>query len=117
MLRASCLLVLLVVFQPRADFRTGVKVVRVDAEVSEAGRLIDGLTKDDFRVRDEGKMREIVYFGHAEEPLDVILVFDTSSSMNEFVFLLGGLEQSVALPSLSWMVGLQIGRASCRERV
>ena len=42
MLRASCLLVLLVVFQPRADFRTGVKVVRVDAEVSEAGRLIDG---------------------------------------------------------------------------
>jgi len=80
-LRASCLLVLLVVFQPRADFRTGVKVVRVDAEVSEAGRLIDGLTKEDFRVRDEGKMREIVYFGHAEEPLDVILVFDTSSSM------------------------------------
>jgi hypothetical protein len=27
--------------------------------------------------------------------------------MNEFVFLLGGLEQSVALPSLSWMVGLR----------
>ena len=58
MLRASCLLVLLVVFQSRADFRTGVKVVRVDAEVSEAGRLIDGLTKDDFRVRDEGKVRD-----------------------------------------------------------
>jgi hypothetical protein len=29
------------------------------------------------------------------------------AAMNEFVFLLGGLEQSVALPSLSWMVGLR----------
>ena len=29
------------------------------------------------------------------------------AAMNEFVFLLGGLEQGVALPSLSWMVGLR----------
>jgi VWFA-related protein len=71
----------LVAFQARADFRADVKVVRVDAEVSEGARLIDGLTKADFRVRDEGTPREIVYFGHAEEPLDVILVFDTSASM------------------------------------
>jgi Mg-chelatase subunit ChlD len=75
------LLMMLVAFQARPDFRADVKVVRVDAEVSEGGRLIDGLTKDDFRLRDEGKVREIVYFGHAEEPLDVILVFDTSASM------------------------------------
>ena len=27
--------------------------------------------------------------------------------MNEFVFLLGGLEQGVTLPSASWMVGLR----------
>jgi VWFA-related protein len=79
---ASCLLLLLLVaFQPRADFRADVNVVRVDAEVSEGARLIDGLTKEDFCVRDGGKRREIVYFGHAEEPLDVILVFDTSASM------------------------------------
>jgi VWFA-related protein len=71
----------LVAFQARADFRADVNVVRVDAEVSAGARLIDGLTKADFRVRDEGKPREIVYFGHAEEPLDVILVFDTSASM------------------------------------
>ena len=29
------------------------------------------------------------------------------AAMNEFVFLLGGLEQGEALPSLSWMVGLR----------
>ena len=29
------------------------------------------------------------------------------SAVNEWVFLLGGLDQGVALPSLSWMVGLR----------
>jgi hypothetical protein len=29
------------------------------------------------------------------------------AAVNEFVFLLGGLEQGVALPSVSWMVGLR----------
>jgi len=29
------------------------------------------------------------------------------AAVNEWVFLLGGLEQGVALPSLSWMVGLR----------
>ena len=82
MLSASWLpLLVLVALQARADFRADVKLVRVDAEVSEDARLIDGLTKEDFRVRDGGKARAIVYLGHAEEALDVILVFDTSSSM------------------------------------
>jgi VWFA-related protein len=75
------LLLTLVAFQARPDFRADVNVVRVDAEVSEGARLIDGLGKQDFRVRDGGQPREIVYFGHTEEPLDVALVFDTSASM------------------------------------
>ena len=29
------------------------------------------------------------------------------TALNEWVFLLGGLDQSVAIPSLSWMVGLR----------
>jgi VWFA-related protein len=79
---ASFLLVmLLAALQARPDFRADVKVVRVDTEVSADARPVDGLTKEDFRVSDEGKLVEIVYFGHAEEPLDIILVFDTSASM------------------------------------
>lgn len=79
---ASFLLVmLLAALQARPDFRADVKVVRVDTEVSADARPVDGLTKEDFRVSDEGKLVEIVYFGHAEEPLDIMLVFDTSASM------------------------------------
>ena len=31
------------------------------------------------------------------------------TALNEWIFLLGGLDQSVAIPSLSWLVGLRTG--------
>jgi Mg-chelatase subunit ChlD len=82
MLCLSCLL--FVSLQQRPDFRADVRLVRVDAEASVDGRLIDGLTKEDFRIRDDGA-RDILYFGHTEKPLDVILVFDASGSMRPSV--------------------------------
>ena len=72
---------LLLAFQEQPTFRSEVALVHVDAEVRAQDRLIDGLTGADFRITDGGKPVEILYFGHAEEPLDVILLFDTSSSM------------------------------------
>jgi VWFA-related protein len=71
---------LLLAFQ-EPTFRADVNLVHVDAEVSTKGRPIDGLHKQDFRVTDGGKPREILYFAHQETPLDVILLFDTSLSM------------------------------------
>jgi VWFA-related protein len=78
---SSLLLLLLMALQARAGFKADVKVVRVDAEVTDGARSIDGLTRDDFRVHDDGKLQKIVYFSNTEEPLDVMLVFDTSASM------------------------------------
>jgi hypothetical protein len=40
------------------------------------------LTKDDFRVLDEGNPRALVNFSFEEEPLDLILLFDTAGSMH-----------------------------------
>lgn len=70
--------------RPQNDpvFRSGVSLVRVDAEaVDTGGRIIAGLTKDDFRVLDEGSAQTLVNFSFAEEPLDLMLLFDTSGSM------------------------------------
>jgi VWFA-related protein len=68
--------------QNRATFHVGVSLVHVDAEVTAAdGRILDHLTKDDFRVFDEGKPQKIVQFSEGEEPLDLILLFDISGSM------------------------------------
>lgn len=64
-------------------FRSGVSLVRIDAEaVDTSGAVIPGLTKDDFRIRDEGREQKIVNFSFAEEPLDLILLFDTAGSMH-----------------------------------
>jgi Ca-activated chloride channel homolog len=64
-------------------FRSGVSLVRVDAEAVDAsGRVVPGLTKDDFRVLDEGTPQAIVNFSFDVEPLDLILLFDTSGSMH-----------------------------------
>ena len=60
-------------------FRSGVSLVRVDAEAIDAsGRVVAGLTKDDFRVLDDGAAQALVNFSFEEEPLDLILLFDTA---------------------------------------
>ena len=64
-------------------FRSGVSLVRVDAEAVDAsGRVVPGLTKDDFRVLDEGVAQSLVSFSFDVEPLDLILLFDISGSMH-----------------------------------
>jgi VWFA-related protein len=68
-----------------ATFRTGVSLVHVDAQVTNNNRLVRGLTKDDFRVLEDGKLQTIVSFSAEEEPLDLILLFDISGSMRPYV--------------------------------
>jgi hypothetical protein len=47
-------------------------VVRVDADVRTDRGVMVGVTRDDFHVTDNGRPQELLYFGHTEEPLDVI---------------------------------------------
>jgi len=74
------------VAQDDVVFRSGVALVHVDAEVTNAeGTILTGLTKDDFRVLDERKEQPVVHFSAEEEPLDLILLFDISGSMRAVV--------------------------------
>lgn len=71
-------------------FRAGVALVKVDAQVVDKnGVAITGLTKDDFRVFDEGQPQEISYFGRESEPLDLLLLLDVSGSMRKFLEEMG----------------------------
>jgi hypothetical protein len=68
--------------QDGAVFRSGVSLVRVDAEAIDAsGHVVAGLTKDDFRLLDDGAAQPLASFTFGEEPLDLILLFDTGGSM------------------------------------
>jgi VWFA-related protein len=69
---------------PQGDvvFRSGVSLVRVDVEAVDVnGRVVPGLTKDDFRILDNGSPQIPGNFSFEEEPLDLILLFDTAGSM------------------------------------
>ncbi|MGJ5817701.1 VWA domain-containing protein [Paludibaculum fermentans] len=62
-------------------FRTEVSLVRVDCEVTDGTRTIDGLIPADFAVLDNGQPQTIRVVSQGEEPLDIVLVFDVSGSM------------------------------------
>jgi VWFA-related protein len=63
-------------------FHTQVSLVHLDVEVTDAsGRNITGLLQTEFRVFDEAIEQPLVAVVGEEQPLDVILLCDTSSSM------------------------------------
>jgi len=77
-----------VVGQPRV-FRSGIDLVRFSIAVLDSrGKLIRGLTADDFKVIEDGKPQAITFFAAdegvvAKPPLHLGLLFDTSESMTD----------------------------------
>lgn len=75
---------------PPADDEEGVikvtsTLVTVPVSVTDnAGQPVQGLTKTDFRLEEEGKQQQIEEIGNAEQvPLEIALLFDVSSSVNK----------------------------------
>lgn len=66
-------------------FKTGVADVRVDVQVVQGKDLIRDLAKDDFFVSDEGQRQALVSFAHGDEPLNLLLLFDISGSMQTYI--------------------------------
>ena len=72
----------LAVAQDHGVFKSDVSLVHVDAEVTDGMRLLTGFHKEDFRVLDNGAPQTILFLSQEETPLDLILLFDISGSMN-----------------------------------
>ena len=63
-----------------------VDVIQVTAVVTDgAGRFIRGLTRDDFRVYDNGQLQQISDFAAENIPLELVSVIDVSSSMRDSI--------------------------------
>jgi VWFA-related protein len=58
-------------------FETGTSDVHVDALAQLAGQTLRGLPKEDFVVRDEGKVQPILAFEEETTPLDLIVILDS----------------------------------------
>ena len=87
-LSLSCALVVLVNAQSTPDqvqdtFRSSVDVVTIQASVRDGrGRIVQGLTRKDFEVRDNGQLRPIVEFRcDRQSPVTLAILVDMSGSM------------------------------------
>ena len=91
---APCLLALLVLASgsalraqgpPRPPvFGTGIEVINLNVSVTDArGRYITDLTKNDFAVFEDGVRQELSIFNHEDIPISLVLMLDTSASMDE----------------------------------
>ncbi len=68
--------------QEPPTFRAEVSQVHVDAEVLSAdGHAVMGLAASDFRILDEGEPEPVVSLRTEDEPLDLVLLIDTTGSM------------------------------------
>ncbi len=56
-------------------------LVVLDVSVKDASGYVSTLTKDDFQVRENGKVQKLSGFSHGDDPVTVGLVIDDSGSM------------------------------------
>ena len=67
---------------PQQTFRGGVRAVPVYATVTDgAGGFVTDLTKDDFEIKDNGKVQTITGFTTDLQPITTMVVMDGSGSM------------------------------------
>ena len=69
-------------------FRAGTKIVSLYATVTEGGRLVPGLAREDFEVLDDGKPQPLTVFSADVLPITVITMLDTSGSMTSNIEVL-----------------------------
>lgn len=68
--------------QPAPTFRADSRAVPLYVTVQDRdGRLVPGLTRADFMVRDNGRPVDITLFSSAVQPITMVLLVDMSSSM------------------------------------
>jgi VWFA-related protein len=81
LLAAAAMFVAALVTSDAQKFRSGALGIRVDVLVTDGSKPVTGLTTEDFELRDEGVVQTVSVLDVEQLPLNVILAFDTSSSM------------------------------------
>ena len=62
-------------------FRAATSLVAINVTVTNGSKLVTGLSRDQFVVYEDGRPQEVQFFESTQVPIDLILLLDTSSSM------------------------------------
>lgn len=81
MTRAAIAIVLLLVAQAPAVFKSGIEIVELDVSVTRGGQPVQGLTAVDFALADNGVAQQVQSVMLDRLPLSVTMVLDTSESV------------------------------------
>ena len=69
--------------QQQPMFRSGTELVDLFVTVTnDDGRLVPNLTREDFEVYDDDDLQELVVFENSVRPITVVVMLDTSASMD-----------------------------------
>ena len=67
---------------PPIVFGTGIEVINLNVTVTDPrGQYVTGLDKEEFSVYEDGVKQDVSLFRHEDLPLSLVLLIDTSSSM------------------------------------
>jgi len=81
----------------QAEFRGAADTVALYVTVTDhRGAHLDGLTRDEFQIHDNGVPREIVAFGSGAQPITAVLLLDMRGSVRDIPWLQYASEQFVA---------------------
>jgi Ca-activated chloride channel family protein len=79
---ACCVVVCAIVWAQTSPFRSRIDIVQVTVAVTDAGgRLITGLTQEDFQVFEDGVEQTITQFTDKRVPVSLGMLLDASDSM------------------------------------
>jgi Ca-activated chloride channel family protein len=72
--------------QQQPTFRSAVRTVSVYATVTDSeGRLVPGLTKQDFEIFDNKRPQALTLFSNEVQPITAVVLLDTSGSMTNYI--------------------------------
>ena len=75
--------------QQGPTFKSGTQIVSLFVTVADLQRrLVPGLAKEDFDVFDNEKPQSLIYFDNSVQPINVVVMLDTSGSMTLTIDLL-----------------------------
>jgi Ca-activated chloride channel family protein len=72
--------------QQQPTFRSAVRTVPVYVTVTDSeGRLVPGLTRQDFEVLDNKRLQPLTFFSNEVQPITAAVLLDTSGSMTNYI--------------------------------